>query len=30
MRHILIEHLQQEELYVPNDICIGKDTNGIF
>lgn len=30
MRHILIEHLQQEELYVPNDICIGKDTNGIL
>ena len=30
MRHILIEHLQTEETYVPNDICIGKETNGIL
>ncbi len=25
LRHCLIEHLQQNELYVTNDICLGKD-----
>ena len=25
LRHCLIEHLQQEELYVTNDICLGKE-----
>ena len=30
MRHILIENLQTSETYVPNDINIGKDTNGIL
>jgi DNA mismatch repair protein MutS len=30
LRHCLIEHIQQNELYVPNDIEIGKDTNGIL
>jgi DNA mismatch repair protein MutS len=24
LRHVLIEHLQQQEIYVPNDICLGK------
>jgi DNA mismatch repair protein MutS len=23
LRHVLIEHLQQQEIYVPNDICLG-------
>lgn len=26
LRHVLIEHLQQNEIYVANDICIGKET----
>ena len=31
LRHVLIEHLQTNELYVPNDICLGKNgTNGIL
>ena len=31
MKHVLIEQLQQTELYVPNDITIGSDeTNGIL
>ena len=30
LRHPLIEHLQQNEIYVPNDVCLGKDTNGIL
>ena len=31
LRHILIEQIQQTELYVPNDICIGKDSlNGML
>ena len=31
MRHVLIEQLQQDELYVSNDITLGKDkTNGIL
>ena len=25
LRHVLIEHLQQNEIYVANDICIGKE-----
>lgn len=25
LRHALIEHIQQNELYVANDICLGKD-----
>ena len=25
MRHILIEHLQQDETYVPNDVILGRD-----
>jgi DNA mismatch repair protein MutS len=27
LRHCLIEHIQQNELYVTNDICIGKENN---
>jgi len=27
MRHVLIEHLQTEEIYVPNDISLGKQHN---
>jgi len=31
LRHLLIEQIQQNETYVPNDICIGKeDTLGIL
>lgn len=30
LRHILIEHLQKNEIYVPNDICLGKNTDGIL
>jgi len=30
MRHALIEHLQQNELYVPNDITIGKSRDGML
>ena len=31
LRHVLIEHLQQQEIYVPNDICLGKEsTRGIL
>ena len=30
LRHCLIEHLQTNELYVTNDISLGKDTNGIL
>lgn len=29
MRHCLIEHLQQDELYVPNDVVIGHMENGV-
>ncbi len=25
MRHLLIEHIETKEMYVPNDICLGKD-----
>ena len=28
MRHLLIEQLHQQELYVPNDISLGKGENG--
>ena len=28
MRHCLIEHLQQHELYVPNDVTIGRTNEG--
>ena len=30
MRHLLIEQLHQQELYVPNDISLGKGENGIL
>ena len=30
IRHPLIEHIQQDELYVPNDISLGKEKNGIL
>jgi len=30
LRHALIEHIQQNELYVANDICIGKGEDGIL
>lgn len=31
LRHVLIEHIQQNEIYVPNDISIGcDDTRGIL
>lgn len=30
LRHALIEHLDKNEAYVPNDICLGKDTKGIL
>ena len=30
LRHCLIEHLQTNELYVTNDVTLGKDTNGIL
>lgn len=30
MRHALIEQLQEDEIYVPNDIELGLDTNGIL
>ena len=29
MRHMLIEQLDSSELYISNDICLGKDLNGI-
>jgi DNA mismatch repair protein MutS len=25
LRHVLIEHLQKNEIYVPNDVCLGED-----
>jgi DNA mismatch repair protein MutS len=28
MRHCLIEHLQQDEIYVPNDVVIGRTDSG--
>ena len=27
LRHMLIEHIETREIYVPNDICLGKDTS---
>ena len=30
LRHPLIEHLQTQEVFVPNDISLGKDPNGIL
>jgi len=30
MRHLLIEQLHQQELYVPNDVSLGKGQNGIL
>ena len=32
MRHLLIEHIEKREVYVPNDICLGKedDQTGIL
>ena len=30
IRHPLIEHIQTNELYVTNDLDIGKDTNGLL
>ena len=30
MRHCLIEHLQQDEVYVPNDVVIGSGCDGIL
>ena len=29
MRHILIETIEKNEIYVPNDICLGKDINNL-
>jgi DNA mismatch repair protein MutS len=30
MRHCLIEHIQQNEIYVTNDLCLGRDENGVL
>lgn len=30
LRHCLIEHIQQNEIYVPNDIILGESTKGIL
>lgn len=30
LRHPLIEHLQTQEVFIPNDISLGKDPNGIL
>lgn len=30
LRHCLIEHIQQNEIYVPNDVCIDQDKTGIL
>lgn len=30
LRHCLIEHIQQNEIYVPNDVCIDQDNTGIL
>jgi len=30
MRHLLIEHIQQNEGYVPNDISLGKEEDGML
>ena len=30
LRHVLIEHLQTNEIYVPNDVCLGREKDGIL
>jgi len=30
LRHALIEHLDKNETYVPNDICLGKENQGVL
>jgi DNA mismatch repair protein MutS len=30
IRHCLIEHIQQNEIYVTNDLCLGKDEKGVL
>lgn len=30
LRHCLIEHIQQNEIYVPNDVCLGLEENGFL
>lgn len=30
LRHVLIEHINQNEIYVTNDICLGKDIDGVL
>lgn len=30
LRHVLIEHLQTNEIYVPNDVCLGRENDGIL
>ena len=30
LRHVLIEHIQQNEIYVTNDVILGDGTNGIL
>lgn len=30
LRHCLIEHIQQNELYVTNDVCLGKENDGVL
>ena len=30
MRHVLIEHLNQNEIYVANDICLGREKTGML
>jgi DNA mismatch repair protein MutS len=30
LRHVLIEHLQTNEIYVPNDVCLGREKDGIM
>ena len=30
LRHVLIEHIQQNEIYVTNDVTLGDETNGIL
>ena len=29
LRHLLVEHLQTDEIYVPNDICLGEEMRGL-
>jgi len=30
MRHLLIEHIQEDEIYTPNDVCLGKSMDGVL